>query len=289
MGSRYGGIKQIESVGPSGEAIIDYSIYDALRAGFDTVVFIIRRDIEDDFKRFVGSKFEGRIRVEYAYQELGDVPPGRQVPDDRKKPWGTAHAVLAARDVVNAPFAVINADDFYGRKAYEIMGRYLSDVSPQAPDYSMIGYILGNTLSEHGTVSRGICEITEEGYLTGITEHTKIEKQDGTVISHTEQGDVELSDHDVASMNFFGFTPVVFSQFMEEFQRFLSEADDPAKSEFFIPYALAHLIESSRARVKVLPTDSPWFGVTYRDDKPKVVSNIQDLVSAGEYPESLWR
>lgn len=288
MGSRYGGIKQIEAVGPSGEAIIDYSIYDALRAGFDSVVFVIRRDIEEDFKRFIGSKFENRIRVGYAYQELGDVPPGVDVPGGRKKPWGTAHAVLAARDVVTAPFAVINADDFYGRDAYVIMSAHLSALVPEDTEYAMVGYVLGNTLSEHGTVSRGICRTTDEGYLTGITEHTKIEILDDTVISHTEDGDVPLSTEDVASMNFFGFTPAVFPQFLEQFQRFFAEAENIEKGEFFIPLALANLIESERARVKVLPTDSDWFGVTYREDKPTVVDNIKRLVDGGVYPGALW-
>lgn len=288
MGSRYGGIKQIEAVGPSGEAIIDYSIYDAMRAGFDSVVFVIRKDIEEDFKRFVGSKFENRIRVGYAYQELRDVPPGVEVPDDRQKPWGTAHAVLAARDVVTAPFAVINADDFYGRDAYLIMAAHLTSVAVEDVEYAMVGYVLGNTLSEHGTVSRGICRTTDEGYLTGIIEHTKIEKQGNAIISHTEGRDVELSNEDVASMNFFGFTPAVFPQFLKQFERFFTEAEGLQKGEFFIPLALANLIEARRARVKVLPTDSDWFGVTYREDKPRVVASIQRLIDAGEYPPALW-
>lgn len=288
MGSRYGGIKQIEAMGPSGEAIIDYSIYDALRAGFDAVVFVIRRDIESDFKKFIGSKFEDKIRVAYAYQELGDIPTGRSVPSDRTKPWGTAHAVLAARDVVTAPFAVINADDFYGRAAYIIMASHLTAVAPEDVEYAMVGYVLGNTLSEHGTVSRGICNTTAEGYLTGITEHTKIEQRGDRVISHAESGDIELSRDDVASMNFFGFTPAVFPQLMEEFERFFEVTEDPSKGEFFIPFALANLIESDRARVTVLPTDSDWFGVTYREDKPAVVESIGRLIDAGEYPRSLW-
>jgi hypothetical protein len=289
MGSRYGGIKQIDPVGPSDEAIIDYSIYDAIQAGFHRVVFVVRQEIEHDIRDFFAGKFEDRLETDYVLQDLRDMPEGFSVPDGRKKPWGTAHAVLAARGAIDAPFAVINGDDFYGRVALQQMADYLRAQSSNSTDYAMAGYRLDTTLSDHGTVSRGIVE-QDGDWLKRIEEHTKLVNEGDRVVSYNDSGEVRriFEGSEPASMNLFGFTPAVMAQFEEQFTAFLSEAPDPAKVEFFIPVALAGLIEADCARCKVIPTDSEWFGVTYREDRPRVVARLRELVNAGVYPRSLW-
>lgn len=290
MGSRYGGLKQIDAVGPNGEAIIDYSIYDALRAGFGKLVFVIRRDIETAFKEAVGSKFAQRLPVDYAFQELEMLPPGFSVPPTRQKPWGTAHAVLVSEPVIQEPFAVINADDFYGAASYRVLADYLRQSRDgEVAEYSMVGFTLRNTLSDHGSVSRGICETDGAGYLTAMVERTKIEKAGRGARFLDEQGrEQTLSGDEPVSMNMFGFTPSVFGHLREEFARFLEQKGREEKSEFFIPTPVNNLIKAGRARMKVLPSQSAWFGITYREDKPAVVASIQRLIEAGEYPAQLW-
>lgn len=291
MGSRYGGVKQIDPVGPDNEAIIDYSIYDAIQAGYSRVVFVVRREIEGDVRDFFAGKFEGRIAVDYVHQELSDLPEGFSVPEGRGKPWGTAHAVLAAREVIDAPFAVINGDDFYGREALGTMGDYLQSLPVDGTDYGMVGYRLDRTLSENGTVSRGIVSHDAEGWLESIEEHTKLIARDGRVASLTDEEEIRawFSGDEATSMNLFGFTPRAMTQFQERFREFLAEFGDRPKSEFYIPYAMNLLKERGEARMKVLRSDSEWFGVTYREDRPDVVARIRRLVDAGRYPERLWR
>jgi len=287
MGSRYGGLKQIDPVGPGGETIIDYSIYDALRAGFGKVVFVIRGDIERPFKEIVGARFEQRTPVEYVFQELDKLPPGFSVPPGRSKPWGTGQAILMAAEVIREPFAAINADDFYGADSFNVLAKHLQSDSP---DYAMIGFTLRNTLSEHGSVARGECKVGADGYLTGVTELTKIEK-DGNAAKYTDAaGKVHpLTGNEPVSMNMWGFNPTLFPHLREEFAGFLkTRADDP-KSELYIPTVVNALVAAGQARCKLLKTTSAWFGVTYREDRPMVVEGIQKLVRAGLYPEKLWK
>ena len=301
MGSRYGGVKQIDPVGVRGEAIIDYSIYDAIQAGFDRVIFVIRREIEADVREFFSGKFEDRLRVDYVYQDLADVPDDYPVPPERAKPWGTGHAVLAARDVVDAPFAVINGDDFYGRPALVAMADYLSHLSPDSTDYAMVGYRLDRTLSENGTVSRGIVTHDGEGWLQTIQEHTRLEPREGAVSGDRDGGDRAVASLDEAgevkawfsgaepvSMNLFGFAPPAMEQFTREFSGFLLRHGKEPKSEFYIPYGMNLLKEKGEARMRVLRSDSEWFGVTYQEDRPEVVARLRALVDAGTYPAPLW-
>lgn len=290
MGSRYGGVKQIDPVGPSDEAIIDYSIYDAIQAGFGRVVFVVRREIEDDVRAFFSGKFETRIESEYVYQELSDVPGGFRVPAERAKPWGTGHAVLAAREAIDAPFAVINGDDFYGRSALQTMAEYLAAQPNDGTDYAMVGYRLDKTLSENGTVSRGIVEHDSDSWLRSIEEHTKLRPSDDVVESLSDDGSIRarFAGDEPTSMNLFGFTPAAMRQFSDEFETFLERFGLQPKSEFYIPYAMNLLQEAGRARMKVLRSDSDWFGVTYKEDRPNVVGRIQALVDAGVYPSALW-
>ena len=287
MGSRYGGLKQIDPVGPSGEAIIDYSIYDAIRAGFNKVVFIIRHDIEAAFKESIGRRFAERVEVDYVFQELNLLPPGFTVPPNRTKPWGTAHAILMAADKVNEPFAAINADDFYGPNSYRMLAR---DLDEGTCDYAMVGFELKNTLSEFGSVARGICQLDAANYLRGVTELTKIEKEGDHAKYTSEKGEVlPLTGNEIVSMNIWGFTPALFGQLSELMIQFLEKSGREEKSEFYIPTAVNTLVSQGKARVKVLQTPDRWFGVTYREDKPRVVESIQKLVRAGEYPENLWK
>jgi NDP-sugar pyrophosphorylase family protein len=287
MGSRYGGLKQIDPVGPGGEAIIDYSIYDAIRAGFSKLVFIIRHDIEDAFKESIGRRFADRVEVDYVFQELDLLPPGFKVPAGRTKPWGTAHAILMAADKVKKPFAAINADDFYGPNSYRMLAAHLDKGTE---DYAMVGFKLENTLSEFGSVARGICRLDSDNYLKGVTELTKIEK-DGDHAKYTsDQGEVHpLSSQETVSMNIWGFTPRLFGQLSELMVEFLQISGQEQKSEFYIPTAVNTLVSRAQAKVKVLQTPDRWFGVTYREDKPRVVQSIQELVRAGEYPVNLWK
>lgn len=289
MGSRYGGIKQIEPVGSNGEIILEYSIFDAIRAGFGKVVFVIRKDIKKDFDRHVLPRFGDKIHCEYVFQEMDDLPGGFEVPEGRSKPWGTAHAVLAARDVLKEPFAVINADDFYGKDAYRVMGDFLASRNTGDREYAMVGYQLMKTVSENGTVSRGICEVDERGYLTGMTEHTKLEKKSDHVLSHLPEGSSErFSGDEPVSMNLFGFTPAVLPRMQEMFAAFLSRSGPDLKSEFYIPTVANDAVHSGEASMKVLPSSAEWFGITYQEDRPDVVRSIQSLVESGEYPARLW-
>lgn len=290
MGSRYGGLKQTDPVGPSGESIIDYSIFDAARAGFGKVVFVIRRDIEDLFREKVGSRFETLMTVEYAFQELDNLPEGFSIPDGRTKPWGTGQAILAAEDVIKEPFAVINADDFYGQAAYGILAERLTHAEDgDTAQYCMCGFQLRNTLSEHGHVCRGVCQHDADKNLVTVRELTSIEKHEGGARNTDESGAIEtLTGDETVSMNMWGFTPSIFSHLQERFVTFLQERGTEAKSEFFIPCVIADLIDDGLAEVKVLHSADRWFGITYRDDKPHVETCIRELVAAGDYPAALF-
>ena len=282
MGSRYGGLKQIDAVGPSGETILDFSVYDASRAGFGQIVFVIRRDIEDAFRQSIGARFEQRIPVKYVFQEIDDLPPGFTVPAGRTKPWGTTQAVLAAAEVIHEPFAVINADDFYGQESFQSLSRHLLT---ESSGYAMIGFILRNTLSEFGSVARGISAVDENGYLASVVEVTGIERDSGEIKA---AGGIRLSGDEIVSMNMWGFTPRVFDQLRAYFESFLEANSLDQRAECYLPNAVNRLIHSGESRVRVLPTSEAWFGVTYREDRPRVVENIGRLVSSGVYPKRLW-
>ncbi len=292
MGSRYGGLKQIDPIGPHGEIIIDYSIYDALRAGFEHVVFVIRRDLEEAFREKIGGKVEKRVKTTYVFQDLHNVPDGFSVPQERKKPWGTAHAVLSCKGAVTSSFAVINADDFYGLGAFQSLAGYLRQAHDQDGqlDACMVGYILRNTLSAFGSVARGVCQIDTQGFLTAIQERTRIEK-DGQDARYSENG-VDwhcLPGDSIVSMNMFGFTPGFFDELEKRFPIFLEQnADQILKAEFFLPDVVNALLEKGKARVKVLPTPDRWYGVTYPADRPFVQAAVRQMVSEGLYPENLW-
>jgi len=286
MGSRYGGLKQIDPVGPSGETLMDYSIFDALRAGFGKVVFVIRKDIEQAFKETIGAKFEKRVAVEYVFQELSAIPPGFKVPEGRTKPWGTTQAVLVAEGVVNEPVAVINADDFYGAEGYRVLAEHLQSGSP---DYAMVGFVLRNTLSDFGSVARGVSKADSGGYLETVAELTRVER-DGNAAKNTDPaGNVtSLTGDELVSMNMWGFNPHIFPQLRERFHAFLERSGNELKSEHYVPAAVNELVSSGKARVKVLRTNDAWFGVTYREDRPRVVESIAALVQKGKYPNRLW-
>lgn len=290
IGSRYGGLKQIEAVGPNGAIVIEYSVFDAIRAGFDRVVCVIRRDIEKDFRAIVASRFERQIPVEYVFQDMGaGLPPGFAVPEARRKPWGTAHAVMACRDAVAEPFAVINADDFYGRRSFDVLGRFLDTVKAGAPEFAMVGFALRNTLSEHGHVARGICEVGGDGWLKGVVERTKIERTGGGARFADEAGGWHpLTGDEVVSMNMWGLTPCLFESLGREFRMFLDARGGDPKAEYFLPTVIDGLIGRGTAKVRVLATPELWFGVTYPQDKAVVVDGIGRLVGAGVYPERLW-
>lgn len=289
MGSRFGGLKQVEPIGPSGEAIIDYSIFDAIRAGFGKVVFVIRESFADAFKEKFDNLLKGKIEVEYVYQELNLLPEGFILPEGREKPWGTAHAILVAKDVIKEPFCALNADDFYGKNAYQIMANFLTS-SESSSEYSMVGYKLKNTLSEFGSVSRGICDVNENQDLHKIVETIKILKKEDKVISVEEDGsETILTGNESVSMNIWGFKPSVFETIERKFSIFLKTEMDKPKSEMYIPSVVFEMINEKLATVKVLEADSPWFGVTYKEDKPYVVDKINSLIKKGEYPENLWK
>ena len=281
MGSRYGGLKQIDPVGPAGETIIDYSIYDAMRAGFGKVVFVIRKDIEQQFREIVGSKFEKRLPVEYAFQELNKIPAPFTIPSGRTKPWGTGHAILMAENLISEPFAMINADDFYGADSFRVLG---DELKRGGYDYSMVGFTLRKTLSEHGTVARGVCQVDSAGHLKQIVEMLKIEKAG----NGARQGDVTLTGDEPVSMNFWGFTPTLFGHLRVELEKFLQAHGKEEKSELLIPTIVNTLVNDGRATCRVLRTTSSWFGVTYREDRPLVIEGVRKLIAAGEYPEKLW-
>ena len=286
MGSRYGGLKQIEPVGPGGETIIDYSIYDALRAGFGKLVFIIRKDIEEPFKQTVGARFEKQAPVEYVFQALEDIPSDFQVPAGRTKPWGTTQAVLMAEKAIKEPFAVINADDFYGAEGYRELAKHLQSGTA---DYSMVGFILRNTLSDFGSVARGVCRVDESGYLKNVVELTAIERDGTHAVNKDSEGvETKLTGDEQVSMNMWGFTPRIFGQLQERFRAFLQQNGTTMKAECYVPSAVNELVQAGQARVKVLRTSDSWFGVTYREDHPRVVESINRLVRDGVYPERLW-
>ncbi len=291
MGSRYGGLKQIDPVGPAGEAILDYSVFDALRAGFSRVVFVIRRDIEDAFRASVGARFERHVQVDYAFQQLDDLPAGLTVPEGRTKPWGTAHAILAARHAVRTPFAVINADDFYGAEGYRHLAAHLScaPAGDRAPDHAMVGFILRNTLSEFGSVARGVCSVSPEGLLRSVTETTGIEPFGAAARAVAPDGSITpLTGDETVSMNMWGFQPHIFDDLLTYFRAFLrARAADP-KAECYLPAAVTSAIDAGRARVRVLRSSDTWFGVTYREDRPRVIQSLRELIAAGRYPEQLW-
>lgn len=285
MGSRYGGLKQLDAMGPSGETMIDYAVLDAIRAGFGKIVFVIRKDFESAFRETIGQRYEDKIQVEYAFQDLHDLPGSYSVPEGRSKPWGTAHAVRAARELIAEPFAVINADDFYGRKPYEQMAAHLQALRDRdALALSMVGYILKNTLSLHGTVNRGICRI-EDGKLQSVEEFTEIGiDTDGVLRGEGQDAQrIELNEEAVVSMNFWGFSPALFEPLEASFDHFLALRGSKMKSEYYLPSLVDQLIKDGRADCPVLLTDSPWFGVTYPEDKARVVESIAKLTEAGFY------
>ncbi len=294
MGSRYGGLKQMDSVAGHGQSIIDYSIYDARRAGFEKVIFVIKRALEEDFRRLVGDRIARGIQVEYAFQELDDLPAGYAVPAGRKKPWGTTHAVLAARDLIRGPFAVINSDDYYGPEAFRLIYDFLStqDEAAVPQRYAMVSYLLGNTVTDNGSVARGVCRVGEDGLLREVVEHTRIEKDGSDACSTLDGGEtwVPLPGSTPVSMNFWGFQRSFVDEGEARFPEFLDRilAENPEKGEFYLPLLVSRLIGEGKAQVQVLPSEDKWYGVTYREDKPGVVAALADMTARGLYPENLW-
>lgn len=289
MGSRYGGLKQLDGLGPSGETIMDYSVYDALRAGFGKIVFVIRHDFEQEFRDKIISRYEGHVPVEVVYQELTALPEGFKPNENRTKPWGTNHAVLMGKDVINEPFGVINADDYYGIESFKILADFLKSAEGKKGEYCMVGFKVENTLSENGGVSRGLCEVSEAGYLTGVRECHGIQKKDGKLIQVLEDGtEATFPEGTSVSMNMWGFTPDYFNYSEREFIKFLSEHGDELKSEFYIPTVVNTLIHSGEATLKVEQTPSKWFGVTYAADRDATVAQFKSLVEQGLYPEKLF-
>jgi dTDP-glucose pyrophosphorylase len=289
MGSRYGGLKQLDGLGPNGETIMDYSVFDAMRAGFGKVVFVIRKDFEEDFRRVVLSKYADHVPCEVCFQGIDCLPEGFTRNPERTKPWGTNHAVLMAKDLIHEPFMVINADDFYGKESFEVMAKFLLDVNGQQGKYCMAGYRVGNTLSEHGTVSRGVCATDKMGFLTDVVERTAIESKNGHIVFPDENGnEVEIPFDTPVSMNMWGFTPEYFEYTEEAFKEFLKVSGQELKTEFYIPTLVNDLIKAGKATCQVLDTPAKWFGVTYADDRQMVVDKIQALVEAGVYPNKLF-
>jgi len=290
MGSRYGGLKQLDGLGPNGETIMDYSIYDAMKAGFGKIVFVIRTSFEKDFKTVVINKFKDLIDTELVFQEISDVPAGSTYTPDREKPWGTNHAVLMGKDVIHEPFAVINADDFYGQESFAILADFLRKVEGKKNEYCMVGYHVGNTLSESGAVSRGVCVVNEKGHLQNVVERTSIEEKGGTIYYLNEKNEeVIIQPNTPVSMNMWGFTPDYFDYSVEYFKEFLEENGQKLKSEFYIPLAVNNLIVQNKVTCQVLDTPSKWFGVTYAEDRPQVVLKINELIRKGVYPEKLFK
>ncbi len=290
MGSRYGGLKQMDRLGPNGESIIDYSVYDAVQAGFGKVIFVLREEIVDDFYTLFANKYKSKIEVDHVVQKLSDIPSGFVTNPDRVKPWGTGHAVLSARSKLDAPFAVINGDDFYGSDAFSVMGSFLTHADPAAISMqAMVGYILENTLSEHGFVSRGICNSNENALLSTVTERTHIERKDGQIIFVDDNDQThKLTGSEIVSMNFWGFTPALLEEFYGKFIGFMEEQGQELKSEYFIPYGINLLIHEGKLNVKVLESSARWFGVTYQEDKPLVIQKLMELSKRGAYPRNIW-
>ena len=289
MGSRYGGLKQLDGLGPNGETIMDYSIFDAIRGGFGKVVFVIRKDFEADFRTKILSKYENHIPVEVVFQSVDDLPEGFVRPEGRTKPWGTNHAVMMAADAVHEPFAVINADDFYGAEAYKTIGDYLAQLGESRNSYCMVAYDLNKTLSENGTVSRGVCGVDPKGDLTSMVERTQIERMpDGRIVFHDNGADEPLSEDTPVSMNLFGFTPDFFAYSKEYFKTWLAENRENLKSEFYIPTMVNKLIGEGAASLRVLRSAAQWHGVTYKEDKPALMASIEKMIAEGKYPRNLW-
>lgn len=289
IGSRYGGLKQLDKIGPSGETIIDYSIYDALQAGFGKVIFIIKERIEDEFKEAFVEKLRDKIAIDYVFQELWMVPDGVIVPDERQKPWGTGHAVMMADGKIDGPFAVVNSDDFYGRGAFQTLADYYRDWTPaRENDYCMVGYHVANTLSEFGSVSRGVCRSGPDGCLVDVVERTHIERLPEGIAFKEDGGFVTIPGNTTVSMNFWGFTPSFFGFLKQGFTDFIAKNAENPKAEFFIPTMVNDLIKTNRASVKVLECGEQWFGMTYKEDRETVVKKIRELVRDGVYPENLW-
>jgi dTDP-glucose pyrophosphorylase len=287
VGSRYGGVKQMDKIGPSGESIIDYSVFDAIRAGFGKVVFVLNPKIIDDFKAIFEPRLAGKIKTEYILQELHNIPEGIEFNRERTKPWGTGHAVLVAEQFVHEPFAVINADDFYGREAFQVLAGFLTDPIRQQNEYALVGYKLANTLSENGSVSRGICQ-SENGCLTDVVERTSILRKEKGIVFEEAGTEYPLNEDDIVSMNFWGFTPLFFSQLKRDFSRFIFENAHQLKAEFYIPLVANNLIKSGESSFRTLTSNDQWFGVTYQEDKPVTIQRVAGLVEKGQYPESLW-
>ena len=289
MGSRYGGIKQLDHLGPSGETIMDYSVYDAMQSGFGKVVFVIRKSIEEAFCDIILQKYQKHIPCEYVFQEVDKLPVGYQPPDERQKPWGTGHAILMAADVIDTPFAVINADDFYGRDAFLKMGRFLQNVDCKSNHWAMTGYRLANTLSEFGFVSRGVCRVDDNNMLVNVTERTKIRRTEKGVVYQDETGnEIALNENLPVSMNFWGFTPSLFTCLKAGFEDFLKTNKENLTAEYYIPSEVSRQIDDKNADVQVLSTSSNWFGITYAEEKPAASAQIKTLVEEGTYPKNLW-
>lgn len=288
LGSRYGGLKQMDGIGPNGETIMEYSVYDAIRAGFGKVVFVIRHSFEKDFREFVGQRFGKVIPVEIVFQELDSLPEGYTLNKDREKPWGTNHAVLMGKDAIHEPFCVINADDFYGKESFETISEFLQSLDGKRNQYGMVGYRVGNTLSESGSVSRGVCQTDVNGHLTTVTERTHIERVNGKVQYKEEDGWHELDENTPVSMNMWAFTPDYFEYSEDDFKQFLDAHGNELKSEYYIPFAVNTFITTKNATVKVLDTTAKWFGVTYKEDRPMVVKKLNELIEQGVYPAKLW-
>ena len=290
MGSRYGGLKQMDPLGPNGESIIDYSVYDAAKAGFGKVIFVLREEIVNDFFNLFANKYKSFIEVDHVVQRLDDIPEGITPNPDRQKPWGTGHAMLSAREKLKEPFAVINGDDFYGENAFKVMAEFLSKSDPDKISMqSMVGYILENTLSEYGHVSRGICSMNQNECLTTVTERTKIQRELEDIVFYDDQETVhKLVGDEIVSMNFWGFTPALMNAFYQKFVDFMQERSNELKSEYFIPLGINQLIQEGVLDVKVLESTARWFGVTYQEDKPLVISKLRELSATGVYPDNLW-
>ncbi len=291
IGSRYGGMKQIDQVGPAGEAIIDYSLFDAIKAGFGKIVFVIRKDIENDIREFLKNKLTGKVKVEFVHQELDMIPEGLTYPPERIKPWGTAHAIWVAEKVIKEPFAAINADDFYGRGSFIKMADYLTSNSDiNSTNFCMIGYQIQRTLSDFGSVSRGICEADEQSFLKAVVERPEIFRKNGKIVFRDESSnEIPVPGNTLVSMNIWGFTPLIFKYIEHLFSEFIRKNISNIKAELYIPKIVNELIKSGKAHVKILPATDKWFGVTYREDKPLAVENIRELIKQGVYPDNLWK
>ena len=290
MGSRYGGLKQLDQFGPNGETLMEYSIYDGIKAGFEKIVFVIRRDFEDAFKEAYIDKIKDKIEVNYVFQELTALPPGYSVPKDREKPWGTGHAIMAAKDVIDGPFAVVNADDFYGRDAYKLIHDFLANLDEyNSTTYTIIGYPLPKTLSEHGHVSRGVCEVDADGNLIKVTERLNIARESDGIYYHEDGKSFPLKEDTSVSMNLMGFDPTFFDYLEKYFVDFLNESINNLKSEYLLPSVVNELAVTNQVKVKILKTDAQWFGVTYQEDRPIVIEKINNMVNGGLYPSNLWK